>query len=79
MGPEGSRMGSTKDKIRGMANTGVGRLKQGLAKDTGDDGMDAEGKTQELKGGVQRAIGNAKDAVGSVMHRIGAAVKRSGR
>lgn len=56
-------MGSTGDKVKGMANEAAGNVKQGVGKATDNDKMRAEGKVQEKKGEAQQAVGNAKDAV----------------
>ena len=56
-------MGSTGDKVKGMANEAVGNVKQGVGKVTDNDKLRAEGKVQEKKGEAQQAVGNAKDAV----------------
>ncbi|HEF4757624.1 CsbD family protein [Pseudomonas putida] len=56
-------MGSTSDKVKGMANEAVGNVKQGVGKATGNDKMRAEGVMQEKKGEAQQAVGKAKDAL----------------
>ncbi|AWY40860.1 CsbD family protein [Pseudomonas putida] len=56
-------MGSTGDKVKGMANEAVGNVKQGVGKATGNDKMRAEGVMQEKKGEAQQAVGKAKDAL----------------
>lgn len=56
-------MGSTGDKVKGMANEAVGNVKQGVGKATGNDKMRAEGVVQEKKGEAQQAVGKAKDAL----------------
>jgi uncharacterized protein YjbJ (UPF0337 family) len=56
-------MGSTGDKVKGMANEAAGNVKQGVGKATGSDKMRAEGVVQEKKGEAQQAVGKAKDAV----------------
>jgi uncharacterized protein YjbJ (UPF0337 family) len=56
-------MGSTKDKITGMANEAAGNIKQGVGKVVGSEKLQADGKVQEIKGEGQRAVGAAKDAV----------------
>ena len=43
-------MGSTSDKISGLANEAAGNIKQGAGKLVGDTKMQAEGKVQETKG-----------------------------
>ncbi len=56
-------MGSTTDKISGLANEAAGNVKQGLGKLTGDEKLKAEGKAQEVKGEGQQVVGDAKGAV----------------
>jgi uncharacterized protein YjbJ (UPF0337 family) len=56
-------MGSTKDKITGMANQAAGNLKQGVGKVVGSEKLQVDGKMQELKGDAQHAAGTAKAAV----------------
>lgn len=56
-------MGSTGDKIKGMANEAAGNVKQGVGKAVGNDRMRAEGAAQETKGEAQQAMGDAKDTV----------------
>jgi len=62
-------MGSTSDKISGMANEAVGKVKQGVGSATGNDKLRAEGAAQEVKGEVQQATGKAKDAVKNVVDK----------
>jgi len=56
-------MGSTSDKVKGVANEAVGNIKQGVGKATDNDRMRAEGVVQEKKGEAQQTVGKAKDAV----------------
>ncbi|AZF33561.1 MULTISPECIES: CsbD family protein [unclassified Pseudomonas] len=56
-------MGSTSDKVKGVANEAVGNVKQGVGKATDNDKMRAEGVIQEKKGEAQQAVGKTKDAV----------------
>lgn len=56
-------MGSTSDKVSGMANKAVGNIKQAAGKATGFREMQAKGKMQEIKGDAQVAKGKAKDTV----------------
>ncbi|AUZ47796.1 CsbD-like protein [Pseudomonas sp. 31 R 17] len=56
-------MGSTSDKVKGMANEAVGNVKQGVGKATDNDKLRAEGVIQEKKGEAQQAVGKTKDAV----------------
>ena len=56
-------MGSTADKIAGLANEAAGKVKQGVGKLISDPKLQVEGVHQERKGEVQQAVGKAKDAV----------------
>lgn len=56
-------MGSTTDKIKGMANEAAGNVKQGVGKAIDSEKLRQEGAAQELKGEGQQAVGKAKDAV----------------
>jgi uncharacterized protein YjbJ (UPF0337 family) len=56
-------MGSTTDKIKGLANEAAGNVKQAVGKATGNDRLQAEGIAQERKGEAQQLVGKAKDAV----------------
>ena len=51
-----------KDRIAGSANQAKGAIKEAAGKITGDAKLEAEGKTDKLKGKVQNAIGGLKDA-----------------
>jgi uncharacterized protein YjbJ (UPF0337 family) len=62
-------MGSTSDKISGLANEAAGNVKQGVGNLTGSDKLKAEGKAQEVKGEAQQAKGKAKDNVKNVIDR----------
>lgn len=63
-------MGSTADKVKGLANEAMGNIKQGLGKATGDTRTEAEGVVQERKGEAQQAVGKVKDAVKKGVDRI---------
>ncbi len=63
-------MGSTADKIKGLANEAMGNVKQGVGKATGDTRTEAEGVVQERKGEAQQAVGKVKDAVKKGVDRI---------
>ncbi len=56
-------MGSTSDKIKGMANEASGNVKQAAGKATGNKKLAAKGFAQERKGEAQQAVGKAKDTV----------------
>ncbi|MES2987181.1 MAG: CsbD family protein [Pseudomonadota bacterium] len=64
-------MGELTDKIKGNVNEMVGKAKQAMAGDPNDpnrthadDKLDAEGKTQELKGKGEQFVGKVKGALG---------------
>ncbi len=63
-------MGSTSDKIKGMANEAAGNVKQAVGKATDNKKLQGEGIAQERKGEAQQAIGNAKDAVKKTIDKI---------
>ncbi|ALK09442.1 CsbD family protein [Blastochloris viridis] len=56
-------MGSTSDKIKGMANEAAGNVKQAVGKAVGNPSLEVEGAVQERKGEAQQTLGKAKDAV----------------
>jgi uncharacterized protein YjbJ (UPF0337 family) len=62
-------MGSTGDKIKGMANEAVGNVKQAAGRAMDKPEMEAEGFAQERKGEAQQAIGKGKDAVKNVVDK----------
>ena len=60
-------MGSTADKVKGVANEAAGNVKQVVGKTVGNKTMEVEGVVQERKGEAQQAVGKAKDAVKKVI------------
>ncbi|MBD3845424.1 uncharacterized protein YjbJ (UPF0337 family) [Bosea sp. OAE752] len=62
-------MGSTTDKIKGLANEAAGNIKQAAGKAVNKPEWEAEGKAQELKGEAQQAIGKGKDAIKKVVDK----------
>jgi uncharacterized protein YjbJ (UPF0337 family) len=56
-------MGSTTDKIKGVANEAVGAVKKGVGEAVGNPNLKVEGAVQKLKGEAQQSLGQAKDAV----------------
>jgi uncharacterized protein YjbJ (UPF0337 family) len=52
-----------KDRIAGSANVVKGQIKKAVGKAVGDAKLEAEGKTDEVKGRVQNAVGGLKDAI----------------
>lgn len=62
-------MGSTEDKIKGLANEAAGNVKQGVGKAIGNEEMRIKGAVQEKKGEAQQAEGRAKDALKDVIDK----------
>ena len=56
-------MGSTSDKVSGVANEAIGNVKQGLGKVIGSEKIQAEGLVQEAKGDAQKTMGETKAGV----------------
>jgi len=62
-------MGSTMDKVKGMANEATGNVKQAAGKALDKPELEAEGFAQERKGEAQQALGKGKDAVKKVVDK----------
>ena len=69
-------MGSTSDKVKGLANEAAGNIKQGVGKVVGSDRLRVEGAAQELKGESQVALGKAKAAVKDGAKKVADALDR---
>ena len=69
-------MGSTTDKVSGVANEAIGKAKQGIGDAVGSAKLKGEGQAQELKGDTQKAAGDAKAAVKDTANRAADAVDR---
>jgi uncharacterized protein YjbJ (UPF0337 family) len=54
---------ATENKAANKVTELKGRAKKGLGKATGNDQMEAEGKTDEAKGDIKQAAEKVKDAV----------------
>jgi len=52
-----------KDRVEGAAKQAKGAVKDAAGKITGDQKLQAEGKTEKVAGKVQNAVGGAKDKV----------------
>jgi uncharacterized protein YjbJ (UPF0337 family) len=62
-------MGSTTDKIKGMANEAAGNVKQAAGKAMDKPDWQVEGALQERKGEAQQTVGKAKDSVKDVVDK----------
>jgi len=62
-------MGSTNDKVSGLANQAAGKVKEGVGKATGDAKLQTEGAAQDAKGKVQKGIGDAKGAIKDAVNK----------
>ena len=56
-------MGSTTDKVSGVANQAAGKIKEAAGKATGSEKLQAEGLAQRAKGKGEKLAGDAKQAV----------------
>lgn len=63
-------MGSTTDKIKGLANEAAGNVKQAAGKALNKPELEAEGVMQERKGEAQQALGKGKDAIKNVVDKV---------
>jgi uncharacterized protein YjbJ (UPF0337 family) len=59
---EKNTMGSTTDKVKGVANEAIGKAKQSVGEAVDSDKLKGEGLVQEAKGHGQQALGDAKAA-----------------
>jgi uncharacterized protein YjbJ (UPF0337 family) len=50
------------DKIKNAAQDAAGRVKEGTGKATGDENLEAEGKTDQMGAKLKKAGENVKDA-----------------
>jgi uncharacterized protein YjbJ (UPF0337 family) len=62
-------MDGTSDKVSGLANEAIGKIKRGIGSVAGSDKLKVEGVAQELKGRAQQAIGDAKAAVKEALNK----------
>lgn len=70
-------MGSTTDKIKGVANEAMGNVKQGVGRATGNKKLEGEGVAQEVKGETQQAIGKGKEAAKKAADKVSDAAHRN--
>lgn len=52
-----------KDRVKGMAEQGKGKLKEATGKAMGDKKLETEGKMDRAKGKVRNAVGGMKDEI----------------
>jgi uncharacterized protein YjbJ (UPF0337 family) len=70
-------VGSTADKVSGIANEAIGKAKQGIGDAVGSAQLKGEGQAQELKGSAQKASGDAKAAVKDTADKAASAVNKN--
>ena len=58
-----------KDRVEGAGHQAKGAVKEAAGKLTGDQKMQAEGKTEKAAGKVQNAIGGAKDSIREAVNK----------
>ncbi|MBU6267712.1 MAG: CsbD family protein [Sphingomonadales bacterium] len=56
-------MGATTDRIKGAANSAMGKTKEAIGKETGDAHLAAKGAAQDANGKMQTAAGKVRDAL----------------
>ena len=69
-------MGTTADKITGVTNETVGKVKQGIGRAAGSDKLQVEGAAQEAKGAAQTTVGDLKSATKDAANKAGDFVNR---
>lgn len=62
-------MGSTTDKIKGVANEAIGKTKQGIGEAVDSPKLQGEGAVQEVEGKGQKAVGDAKAATKDAVNK----------
>jgi uncharacterized protein YjbJ (UPF0337 family) len=71
-----------KERIKGKFNEAAGSVKQGVGTMTGDEQLEAEGKSQEFKGKGQGFVGGVKEKakeLGDTVKGAAEAIKDSNR
>jgi uncharacterized protein YjbJ (UPF0337 family) len=61
---------SVGDKFNNKTDDLGGKAKEAAGKATGDDRLEADGKTDQAKAGMKNAAENVKDAAGDVGDKI---------
>jgi uncharacterized protein YjbJ (UPF0337 family) len=69
-------MGSTTDKISGVANQAAGKAKETAGKVTGSEELQAEGLAQKAKGKAKKLAGDAKQAVKNATNNVADAANK---
>lgn len=73
---------ANKDQVKGKFNEAAGSVKQGIGSATGDERLEAEGKSQELEGKGQGFVGGVKQKakeLGDTVKGAAEAIKGSDR
>lgn len=60
----------TRDKIKGKGKDVIGTGKQKLGEMTGDETLQAEGRSQKAEGKVQTVVGRVKDKAREVKEKV---------
>lgn len=63
-------MTSLEDKIKGVANQTIGKVKEEIGRATHDTELESEGVAQSLKGKAQKTVGDVKDSVKSGIDKL---------
>ncbi len=60
----------TSDKIKGKSKEVIGAGKEKLGEITGDEQLQAEGRSQKTEGKVQKAVGRVKDKAKEIKEKV---------
>ncbi len=60
----------TSDKIKGKGKEVIGAGKEKLGEMTGDERLQAEGRSQNVEGKVQKAVGRVKDKATEIKRKV---------
>ena len=63
-------MSGNTDKVAGLTNEALGKLKKGVGEAVGSEKLEAKGAAQELKGDAQQLKGDAKNAVKNGVDKV---------
>jgi uncharacterized protein YjbJ (UPF0337 family) len=57
------------DHVKGVAEKGLGKIKEAAGHITGNRKLELEGKVDQVKGSVHNAVGNARDLAKKAFRR----------
>lgn len=63
-------------EVRGKVKKAQGRVKEAVAKITGDRALERKGARQRAEGAVQEGVGKARRKIGDLADRIAKGIRR---